>query len=369
VPDLGIALSDIRIGLKGDGRHVDLQGQAVSGKGRVDIRGRAELAGAVPWSAQLHIEGEDFQVARRSDLEATVSPQVEVDLAPQAIAVSGRITVPRARIAVEDIPSGTVQVSPDEVIVDTQAPQATAAETRSGALRTRARLRLVLGDDVRLKAYGLDTGLTGELDLKQDPDTPAEAIGQLHLKDGRYKAYGQDLTIQQGRLVFAGPLSAAGVDVRAVRTVGDVTAGISLTGTLAKPTAQLFSTPAMDEANILSYIVRGMPLSEKKEFDRNALVQAAASFGLDKTTPITAQLAADMGLDELGVSAGDEGLQSTAMAIGKRISPDLYLRYLYGLFDNASAVQLRYSLSDHLKLEGTAGQQDSIDLIYQREKD
>jgi translocation and assembly module TamB len=125
----------------------------------------------------------------------------------------------------------------------------------------------------------------------------------------------------------------------------------------------------MEEANILSYIVRGAPLSEKKEMDRNALIQAAAGFGLDKTTPVTAQLAADLGLDELGVAEGGSGLESTAMAIGKRISPDLYLRYLYGLFDNTSAVQLRYTLTEHLKLEGTAGQQQAVDLIYEKEKD
>jgi translocation and assembly module TamB len=170
-------------------------------------------------------------------------------------------------------------------------------------------------------------------------------------------------------LLFAGPLSAAGVDVRAVRKVGDVTAGIKLTGALTSPSAQLFSTPPMEEANILSYIVRGAPLSERKEMDRNALIQAAAGFGLDKTTPVTAQLAADLGVDELGFSEGDSGFESTAMAIGKRISPKLYLRYLYGLFDNTSAVQLRYDLSDSLKLEGTAGSQESIDLIYEKEKD
>lgn len=366
VPDLGITLSAIQLGVAGDGDRLSLQGQAVSGQGKVNLTGEAVLDGAAGWPVHLHIVGEDVQVARRSDLELSVTPDLEVALTRQAISVAGKLAVPYARIVLADIPRGVVRASPDEIIVGDAATP--AAPSRRQGPDIRAQLRLSLGKDVRLKAYGLDTRLSGELDLHQAPDAPVEAIGQLNLLEGRYKAYGQDLSIEQGRLVFAGPLTSADVNVRAVRKLETVTAGILLSGPLTAPTTQLFSEPSMDEANILSYLLTGGPLGEGRGVNAAVLAQAAVSLGLDKSSSIMAQLAGTLGIDELSVTGGENGLGSSAMAIGKRLSPDLYVRYLYGLFDGAATIQLRYNLNKHLRLEGGAGQQRSLDLLYEIER-
>lgn len=367
VADLGITLSAIQLGVTGNGDRLNLQGQAASGKGRVQFQGEAELDRAAGWPVRLHIDGENFEAARRSDLELTVSPRLDIVASQQEISVAGQLTVPYARIVVADLPRGVVRASSDEVILGKQ--ETPDARIRHKGPLTRAQLHLILGDDVRLKAYGLDTRLAGELVLQQTPAAVAEAVGQLHLREGRYQAYGQDLTIEQGRLLFAGPLSSADVNVRAIRKLERIRAGILLTGPLVAPTTQLFSDPPMDEAEVLSYLLTGGPLSAGKELDAAMLAQAAVSLGLDKSTPITAQLAGSLGLDELGLAQGKQGLEGSAIAIGKQLSPDLYVRYLYGLFEEAATIQLRYKLNEHLRLEGGAGTQQSIDLLYEIEKE
>jgi translocation and assembly module TamB len=367
VPELGITLSAIQVDMTGDGERIKLQGRAVSGKGQVRLQGEALLDSAAGWPVQLHVVGEDFQVAQRADLEVAVSPDFNVTVKGQATNVTGRLTVPSALIVVADIPAGVVRTSSDEIIVDGE-PSPDAAG-RPQAHQVTAQLHLVLGKDVRLKAYGLDTRLAGELDLHQVPDSPAEAFGQLQLLEGKYKGYGQNLSIEQGRLLFSGPLIAADINVRAVRKVERVTAGILLTGPLTEPTTQLFSEPAMEEAEILSYLLTGGPLSAGSGVNAAALTQAAASLGLDKANTIAGQITGSLGLDELSIGGGGDGQEGSAMAIGKRLSPELYVRYIYGLFDGAATLQLRYKLSEHLRVEVGTGTQQSADVLYEIERE
>src|SRR3546814_14949833 len=73
------------------------------------------------------------------------------------------------------------------------------------------------------------------------------ARGEINLVDGHYKAYGQDLTIETGKLIFSGgPVTEPALEVRATRKpTEDVTVGLYVRGTRRKPDFQLFSTPPM----------------------------------------------------------------------------------------------------------------------------
>src|SRR5688500_14235662 len=106
-------------------------------------------------------------------------------------------------------------------------------------LEVEARVRVVLGEDVTLRAMGLRTELEGSLLVVDHPGQPAPtASGELRLEEGTFRAYGQDLTIERGRLFFAGgPISNPGIDLRAYRRVpeGDVLAGLQARGTLRAP--------------------------------------------------------------------------------------------------------------------------------------
>ena len=78
-------------------------------------------------------------------------------------------------------------------------------------------LKLLLGSDVRLTALGLKTRLTGSLDLTQSPGQSLSGRGQINLVEGRYKAYGQNLQIRSGRLLFSGNLAQPYLAVDAIR--------------------------------------------------------------------------------------------------------------------------------------------------------
>lgn len=57
-----------------------------------------------------------------------------------------------------------------------------------------------LGNDVKLDAMGLKTDVSGGLNIRQEPEKPLAGNGQLVLTNGRFKAYGQNLIIKEGRI-------------------------------------------------------------------------------------------------------------------------------------------------------------------------
>ena len=68
-----------------------------------------------------------------------------------------------------------------------------------------------------------------------------------------------------------------------------------------------------------------------------------------------------VGLDTLTVTGSGRGGRLLA---GKSLTPNLYLQYAYGVFDQVSSVLLRLKLSKRLSLESTSGETQSVDLIY-----
>ena len=129
-------------------------------------------------------------------------------------------------------------------------------------LEVRARVRVILGDEVEVKASGFSGEVTGSLLVIEQPGKATTGVGELLVSNGVYKAYGQDLTLERGRLVFAGgPVGNPGLDLRAFRRADDGTiAGIMVRGTLEAPQTTLYSDPPMGQSEALAYLLLGHPL-------------------------------------------------------------------------------------------------------------
>jgi translocation and assembly module TamB len=73
------------------------------------------------------------------------------------------------------------------------------------------------------------------------------------------RSFGQELTIERGKVFYAGGrLTNPGLDIRASREVGDLTAGVDITGTAKKPVFRAFSSdPHMKEDDARSLLLTG----------------------------------------------------------------------------------------------------------------
>jgi len=227
---------------------------------------------------------------------------------------------------------------------------------------------------VYIEAFGLTAGLEGELLIIEGPGEPTRGTGELNVVDGRYQAYGQNLSIETGTILFpGGPISEPGVDVRAVRgdlEDEDVVVGVEARGNLRQPDFTLFSEPSMSQQEQLSYLVLGRALGESSGGESSLLTRAALALGLKGGNYLAENFGSKLGVDEIGLESSDTGDgEQASLVIGKYLSPRLYLSYGIGLLEPVSTVRLEYSITRSLEfVTETSGAQTGGDVIYTIER-
>jgi translocation and assembly module TamB len=186
------------------------------------------------------------------------------------------------------------------------------------------------------------------------------------LYDGRYKAYGQDLEIERGELIFSGALDNPQLDVRAIRRTSDVVAGIQLSGTPRQIRSEVFSDPALSDGDALSYLLTGRPLaSATSAGEGDTLNNAAFALGLSGAGTIASQIRTDLGLDTLVIEGGTT---DSRLIAGKRFGDRLLVEYGYGLVDKLGTLLLRYELNERVILESRTGTVSNLDVVYRVKK-
>jgi translocation and assembly module TamB len=362
LPAYGLEIRDLHLTASGDGRgQWNLESGLRSLPGSLAMRAEADLSDARRPRASARVSGESFEVVDIAEARVLVSPDLELKLDGTRLDLAGEVSVPSARI---DAGSKMLELptprSPDIVVVREQ-PDTTALP-----LELHTRVRLTLGDDVSLKGYGLKAEPEGGLVVMQEPNKPALGQGELSLRSGTYTGYGRDLTIERGRLIYAGgPVDDPEVDIRASREIerDDVVVGFEVTGTLKQSQLTVFSDPEMSQSDAISYLLFNRPIAEAKSSESAIARQTAAAMGLQAGSAYTQKLASKVGLQEATLES--EGtLREASLMLGTYLTPSLYARYGIGLFDSANTFQLSYFLSKHWTLEAETSEQNRAGIIY-----
>jgi len=155
---------------------------------------------------------------------------------------------------------------------------------------------------------------------------------------------------------FNGPYLNPSLNLLAIRPEIDVRAGVRVTGTLVSPRVQLYSDPALPQAEVLSWVVLGRATAVPPAGGGEGNSMQRAALGLLAGRAVSS-LSDDLGVDELG-------LNEEALSVGKRISDELYVTYAQGLQGAASTLYLFYDITRRLTLRGETGEATAADFIY-----
>ena len=363
IPALNITLEQVSMTLQGrpQGR-VLISSKATAGDGSLLLNGEIDDLLSSTRSVTLTLEGDSALVADWPEYRVWISPQLRVTGDAQGWRTQGSVAVPYAEITPRDLPESAVTPSADVQVL--QRPAASRSQ-----LALTGEVRLIAGERVQLKMKGLDTRLSGELLVAMNAGSVPNVQGQLAFKDGIFKVFGQSLTIRKGTLTYGGPPDAPLVDVVAIREIAElgrtITAGIHIVGYPAELTTTVFSEPPLGEADALSYLVAGRPLSGLSESQGGDLASAALSLSISQAAPIARELGERFGVDELSVSGGGDEM---ALVVGKNLGRRWYARYAYGVFSQIGTLFLGYRLGENLLLEAGTGEHQTIDLLYSVEQ-
>lgn len=353
--ELPISLEDLQLSAQIAGESVQLNGGWKSGKA-----GQGSLNGNIAWGrallVDLSLKGTQLPVTVEPYAALEVAPDLKISLQDEKLAIAGKVLIPKGQITVRELPPSTVKVSDDTVIVGQQT------DDGKKPMAMAMNIDVEVGQDkLAFNGFGLTANLQGHVHIGDNMDTR----GELWLNDGRYRAYGQRLTVRRARLLFAGPIDQPYLDIEAVRQTDDVIAGIRLSGSAEQPATQIFSEPAMSQEQALSYLVLGRPLTSTGE-DNNMLAQAALGLGLMGSSELTGGIAKNLGIQDFQLDTQGSGNNTSVVASGA-ISERLSLRYGVGVFEPASTIALRYKLSKKVYLEAASGFASSLDIFYKRD--
>jgi translocation and assembly module TamB len=250
--------------------------------------------------------------------------------------------------------------------------------------RTKLDLQIDMGQRFLFVGRGLNTALSGTLRLRSTDSSPIHASGSITTNGGQYEGYGQQLEIERGILNFQGAPGNPSLNIRALRKGLAVEAGVDVTGTVANPVVRLVSEPNVPDSEKISWLVLGRESEQIGSADASLLLSAAgAIFGGDGSRNIPKELVQGLGFDEFSIGPSENGgaskLPSQTVAgatdvgassndkvvrIGWRLRPGLVLAVERGVSDASGALKLSWQLSRRIRMIGSFGTDNSVDMKY-----
>ncbi|TVQ28215.1 MAG: hypothetical protein EA370_16915 [Wenzhouxiangella sp.] len=318
---LGLRVSEIEIDLDGANDRGRLSGRMLSGPGHLSINGElGQDDGRM--SFELAVDGERFAFADASWLSVQASPRLRLASRGELMDLDGDIHIDHLRAGMPPGSEDRVSSSDDVRVIGE-----TDEDEEEPEVRLQGRLGIHLGDDARLSALGMQTELAGDLELLWEPNSALpRGRGLIRLPQGSYRAYGQNLEIRDGEILFTGhPLDNPRLDIKAIRDIfGDPQvdeAGVHIRGPARNPSITLFTEPPTSEEKALAYVITGA------DFDH----------------------------------AGGQG----AVNVGFYLLPRLFVSYGIGLFEAGNVLSGRYELSRRWGVRVVSGERDTgVDLSF-----
>lgn len=338
-----------------------LNGNLQTPDGDLKISGQSSWRDMDSWSARLDVQSPLLKL-NLMDADLSISPDLSFTANPLGGEIRGVIKVPQANLQFDSLPENAIRVSDDEVIIS-----ADIAKTNKSSWKLSSDVKLQLGDKVRLAAFGLKTRLEGELRLRQSGLTPT-IHGTVHLKDGNFRAYGQDLLLRKGRLIFNGQADQPMLAIEAIRnpekTEDDVIAGLRVNGIADNPVVEVFSEPGKPQANALAYLLLGRDIGTSA--GDGSVTAGLIGIGIANSGRLVGKLGEAFGVSDLSLDTAGSGDKSKVTVSGY-LSPKLQIKYGVGIFNQLGEFTLRYRLMKQLYVEGVKGVANSVDLLYKME--
>jgi len=389
LPTAGIHLKDVQLAahLEKDLVRID-SFRAVSGQGQIEGTALISLSGREVVGYKGNISGKNFQTVDFPELRIQSSPKLNFEGTAKKLTVRGELLLPELNI-VGAQSSNVITTSKDVIIEGKIEPP-----EKVSPLALDVQVRVLLGEKVHVKVSGIDAQLNGAIDLTFNRLDHINSRGEIKVAKGRYRTYGVNLEIVRGRLFFAGgPIGQPGLDFLALRTIGNVRAGVTVAGSLQHPVTKLYSEPAMPDVDVLSYVVLGHPLGSGGE-SSSLLTQAAGALLTSGQAEVLQEklknylgfstleiqdgvggTSGSMGYKPLQVTAPgtipttqQPGVTETVLTVGKYLTPELYISYGKSLFTGNNLFRLRYNFFKKWQIETqTGGGESGADLYYRME--
>ena len=351
--DLGVILDNGSLRSRLSGQQWQIQSLLFKrGNGNINLSGTVGWGGGVP-AVDVDAVFDKYGILDKPRRRLTASGNTRLHYDDKnGIILGGSLKVDEGHFGFQK--SGMPELDDDVVVLGEPKK-----ETRD-SVPFSMNIDLDLNDKVFFRGEGVDVTLGGRLKLTAQPKQDIQAVGTIAVVKGKYKAYGQDLNITKGTVSFVGPLSRPNLNIRAVRNLSPVGAGVEVLGNLENPRVTLVTNEPMSEKDKLSWLILNRA-STGSDGDEAALSTAASAFLAGKLNDRIG-LVDDFGLTSKrsrNAQTGELNPAEQVLTVGKQLSSELYLGYEFGLTSASQTVKLVYQLTRTIQAIVRVGSQSS----------
>ncbi|MDD7805475.1 MAG: translocation/assembly module TamB [Endozoicomonas sp. (ex Botrylloides leachii)] len=357
-----INISQLNTQMNITGSSAILSGTMQVGEGTLNLGGKLDWAN-MPLSGRITLKGNGLETQYSGLGQLRLNPDLTLNFGKEQT-ITGQLAIPWARIIMKQLPSRAVTVSDDVTIIRARKK---TEKTKGLTTPIKVNIRAAIGDNVKLEAFGLQTKLQGALTITQLPEKPFEVQGTVRLLEGKYRSFGQDLVVDEGKIIFSGPANNPYLSLKAIRnpdTMQDknVTVGVIVKGSLTQPEWIPFSDPAMPQTEQYSYLLRGRAINSKTG-DRNALESALVGLGVTQLNGLVTTLGDSVGFSDLTLDTKGSG-NDTEVTLSGYVIPKLQVQYGVGIFNAIGEIKIKYELMPQLYLQAVSGLAQAVDIFY-----
>ena len=316
--------------------------------------------------AMVTVKTDELPVQLMGYGDALVKLDLKGKFTDRFSSITGDVEVPSARIRIKDLPASSVSASSD-ITEYTKDKDGLVIEEEQYTLPFLMAVNVKLGPEIRINALGLKTRLQGNLKVRQRANKPLSVLGKIELEDGTFRAYGQNLLIEQGVIAFIGDPASPNLNIRAIRNPqsmedDNVTVGINVSGNANTPNVKIFSRPEMNQSEALSYLLRGRGLDQTNGSSDMA-TQLLLGVGLMQTNSVLGSMGEVMGLEEMSLDSKGEG-DDTSVEVSAYILPKVQVAYGYGIYNAVSEFRIRYEMFPRFYIEALSSIEQAVDAVY-----
>jgi translocation and assembly module TamB len=343
--------------------------------GRISATGHMKLGtlGLTDNSEQLHLDIrlDRLGVAQTPKQWLLLSGQSQLSWQQGKLGVVAKLDVDAAHWQLADL--SRPQLSSDVVIVGDNDDNKTSVTPWNGDIT------IGMGRYFSFEGAGARGRLAGRVQVQASATDLPRASGSVNLVNGRYDAYGQQLTIERGIFNFQGLLENPALNILAMRRGMQVDAGVEITGFAQAPKIRLVSEPTVPDAEKLSWLVLGRA-PDQEGSDASVLMGAVgAIFGNDMNSA-GQNVKQTFGIDDLSVHSGTLGQgqnmnsriaplsnsnqSGQVLTVGRQLTKQLRLSYEQALGTTGNLVKLTFKLTNNVSLVGTSGSDSALDMFY-----
>jgi translocation and assembly module TamB len=351
-------LRQLDLAMRFTGSDASIAGTGLLGGGEIQLQGSL---GVYPdLRLDMSVNGSRHQLAYPPLFGVEMSQQLQLTVNEGVMMITGDVKVHNGVLELDQLPEGSVDVSPDVVVVDYRRE----ARPLRKALEVGMDLQVAIRDEFEVRSNLVNTTVGGNLHLVQKPATPLLLYGNLETLAGEVRLLGQHLQVEQGNINFAGPVDNPQLNLRAGRTIvaEDVSVGVTVRGNLEAPQLEVYSDPVMSQAEAMSYLTRGRGLDAGVGDDSSALALSMGLSAINQTGVLT-------GLEKLpgirNVELGTDSTEAgTTATVSGYLGDRMYLSYGTGIYEPITVLTARLYLQSRLWLEMVSSLENSLDIYY-----